>query len=76
MILNLSTTWICISWEAPLVADSQISHYVVTANAVTEGMFITVNVTAGNDVIVYNVTGLLPGTTYELTVVAKRVTGR
>ena len=70
MILNLSTTWIYISWEAPLVADSYISHYVIMANAVTEGMLITANVTVGNDVILYNVTGLLPGTTYELTVLA------
>ena len=52
------------------MADSHISHYVIATNAATEGMLITANVTAGNDVIFFNVTGLLPGTTYELTVVA------
>ena len=52
--------------------DTPISYYIITANTITEGApIITANVTANfNDVIFYNVTGLLPGTLYKLTVVA------
>ena len=72
-MLNVGTTWICISWEGPLVVqdelDTPISYYIITANTITEGApILTANVTA--DVIFYNVTGLLPGTMYKLTVVA------
>ena len=50
--------------------ESPISHYVITANANTEGMSIMASVTAENDTTLFNMTGLLPGTAYEFTVLA------
>ena len=63
---------VLICWETPLVADSPITFYSIKAS--------NLNATGGMDGIVitntttnstfFNVTGLLPGTTYELNVVA------
>ena len=50
--------------------ESPISHYVITANANTEGMSIMASVTAENDTTLFNMTGLFPGTAYEFTVLA------
>ena len=57
--------------------DTPILYYIITAKAVTEledAPIIVANVIAESlkfsDVIFYNLTGLLPGTMYELTVVA------
>ena len=69
---NIEATSIRVCWVAPFTIDSPISYYVVSAH--------NLNSTSGvNEVIVANttnndtfetVTGLLPGTTYVLTVVA------
>ena len=61
-----------ISWTAPVEANSPISHYVVNAlNLNSTGvmsMVVTANTTT--NATSFNVTGLLPGTTYEMAVVA------
>ena len=60
-----------VCWEAPVQSDSHISYYMIRAcnlNSSAESNKVTTN-TITNETF-YNVTGLLPGTTYELTVVA------
>ena len=61
-----------VSWAAPFEADSPISHYVINAvNLNSTGvmsMVVTANTTT--NATSFNVTGLLPGTTYEMAVVA------
>ena len=68
---DVGSTWVCISWIAPLVAGSPISHYEVIVrsldNSQTAGM---VTVSTMSSVTAFNVTDLLPGTTYKLSVVA------
>ena len=71
---TIEAVYTLIHWEAPFVAKSPISCYAINTH--------NLNRTAAgrkNDVVVvntitnvtfFNVTGLLPGTTYELTVVA------
>ena len=65
---NIGATWASTSWTAPLTADSPISHYEVTAREV--GGRGVVTLATSTPATFFNVTGLLPGTTYELTVVA------
>ena len=59
-------------WEAPVQSDSHISYYILSIcnlnNTQSEGDKVITN-TISNETL-YSVTGLLPGTTYELTVVA------
>ena len=61
-----------VCWEAPVQSDSRISYYLIRAcnlnSSQTEVDKVVTN-TITNETF-YNVTGLLPGTTYELTVVA------
>ena len=60
-----------VCWEAPVQSDSHISYYLITAcnlNSTIESNKV-MTATTSNETS-YNVTGLLPGTTYELTVVA------
>ena len=64
-------TLLQVCWEAPVQSDSHISYYLIRAcnlNSSAESNKVTSN-TISNETF-YNVTGLLPGTTYELTVVA------
>ena len=70
-----TTTSFAICWEAPLEFSSPISFYTVSARNLndtggddTSAHVVTRNTT--NNSTFFNVTGLLPGTTYELTVVA------
>ena len=62
-----------VNWSPPLMTDSPITYYLVracnlnTTNVEIDKIAVT-NTTANISFI--NVTGLLPGTTYELTVVA------
>ena len=59
-------------WEAPFEAASPISYYLVNAtnlNSTNEMDALVVTNTTNNTTFV-NITGLLPGITYELTVVA------
>ena len=61
-------------WETPLEFNSPISFYTVSARNLNDtggddsAHVVTRNTT--NNSTFFNVTGLLPGTTYELTVVA------
>lgn len=60
-------------WEAPLEADSSISFYTISArnlNSTARGMDGTVTRNTTNNSTLFTLTGLLPGTTYEVTVVA------
>ena len=69
---GIEATSVQICWEAPLMADSPITYYSISA--------LNLNATDGVDEILvrnttmnamfYTVTGLLPGITYELSVVA------
>ena len=64
-------TLFLVCWEAPAQSDSHISYYLIRAcnlNSNAESDKVTTT-TISNETF-YNVTGLLPGTTYELTVVA------
>ena len=63
---SIGATWTQIRWNLPFVAESPISYYEITART----SIAVVNVTTANSNPFFNVTGLLPGTTYELTVVA------
>ena len=73
VVENIGATWACVCWDAPVMADSLISHYQIRAcnlnsSAESNNLKATTNMIT-NDTF-YNVTGLVPGTTYELTVVA------
>ena len=66
---STEATSILICWQAPNDADSPISFYTISARDVNGGNAVIMRNTSTN-VTFYNVTGLLPGTTYELTVLA------
>jgi chitodextrinase len=68
IIESSGATWAFISWNAPLMADSSISHYEIMARAIDHDEIMTIE--TNTSATSFNVTGLLPGTTYELTVVA------
>ena len=55
------------------MADSSISHYEIIARTVDHGEIVTIK--TDTNVTSFNVTGLLPGTIYELTVVAVTLEG-
>ena len=61
-----------VCWEAPVQSDSHISYYLLRAcnlNSTQAEDDKVTTATISNETF-YSVTGLLPGTTYELTVVA------
>ena len=71
LVKESEATLFQICWEAPVQSDSHISYYSIRV--------CNLNSSAENSKIIFNtitnatssyVTGLLPGTTYELTVVA------
>ena len=64
---SIGATWALICWTAPS-GDSMISRYEILAREVNGSGL--VNVTTGNNSTFFNVTGLLPATTYSLSVVA------
>ena len=66
---SIGATWVLICWNSPFVAESPISHYEIIARASNADVAM-VTVTTANSSTYFNVTGLLPGTSYELTVVA------
>ena len=55
------------------MADSSISHYEILARVIDSGEIRTME--TNTNITSFNVTGLLPGTTYELTVVAVTLEG-
>ena len=65
-------TSLSISWKSPTLASVYILYYILNVidvnNTVCEITHDIINTT--NNETFYNVTGLLPGTIYELTVVA------
>ena len=64
---TIGATCALISWTAPS-GDSMISRYEILAREVNGSGL--VNVTTGNNSTFFNVTGLLPATTYSLSIVA------
>ena len=66
---SIGATWVLICWDPPFIAESPISHYEITARPTNVDVAM-VTVTTANSSTFFNVTGLLPGTTYDLTVVA------
>ena len=58
-----------ICWEDPLVVDSPITFYSIRARNLNATNNIVIRNTTTNATF-FTVTGLLPGTTYELTVMA------
>ena len=66
---SVGATWVLICWDSPFTAESPISHYEITARPANADIAMVTVTTASNNTF-SNVTGLLPGTTYELTVVA------
>ena len=72
LVKESEATSLEVCWEAPVQSDSHISYYTLRAcnlnNTQPEDDKVITN-TISNETF-YSVTGLLPGTTYELTVVA------
>ena len=64
---SIGATWALISWTAPS-GDSMISRYEILAREV-DGSGL-VNVTTNHNSTLFNMTGLLPATTYSFSVVA------
>ena len=58
-----------VCWEAPVQSDSPVSYYSIRACNHRNSTDKVVTNTLTNETS-FNVTGLLPGTAYELTVVA------
>ena len=71
-IKESEATFFQVCWEAPIQSDSHISYYSIRAcnlNSTQTEVDKVVTNTLTNEIF-SSVTGLLPGTTYELTVVA------
>ena len=69
---DIQTTSAFIQWSRPSNNNSPIIYYLINVTCIGQagpGVILEVHDTAAI-VNLYNVTGLLPGTTYELTVVA------
>ena len=69
---DIGGTRVLLCWEPPLHLPATVLLYEIIAQAVTvNGAAATaVNVSTGDDSTCINVTGLLPGTTYKVSVVA------
>ena len=64
---TLGATYMLVCWTAPF--NSFVSYYLINASSLNgTGRNLVAN--TSNNATIFNVTGLLPGTTYELTVVA------
>ena len=66
---TVDATLIRLHWNATSVVEFPISYYLVNAQSLNSSVRVEVTNTTTN-ITTFNVTGLLPGTTYELTVVA------
>ena len=64
---TIKATYMRVCWEAPL--NSSVSYYLINASSLNDTGRDLVTNTSSNTTF-FNVTGLDPGTTYELTVVA------
>jgi hypothetical protein len=69
---NSEPTSISISWRPPLLTSLQVLYHIISANNLNSTAVCdsTTQVNTTTNAVLYNMTGLLPGTTYELTVVA------
>lgn len=69
---TIGATYFRVCWEEPRDILSPISYYLINTNNLngTGGVDDTLIRNTTIDIRVFNITGLLPGTTYELTVVA------
>ena len=65
---SIGATWAHIRWDSSLMVNSPISHYQIIGREVNGVGVVTVNTT--NNATFFNVSGLLPATTYSFTVVA------
>ena len=71
LVDRIRATSIRLCWEPPLVANTSVTFYSITIrnlNATGDDNIVIRNTTAS--ATFFNVTGLLPGTSYELTVMA------
>ena len=64
---SIGATWACVHWDPLFMANTSIMHYEIIAHHVNADVAM-VNVTTAKSNTCFNVTGLLPGTTYEWTV--------
>ena len=64
---STEATSIHISWQPPTLSSLYISYYLINANNLNSTNDIK-QVNTTNNVASFNVTDLLPGTTYELTI--------
>ena len=69
---DTAATSLHVRWDSPFMFDSPISFYTINARNLNSsgGMDKLVVTNTSTNATFFNVTGLLPGTTYELTVVA------
>ena len=65
----VGATWIFLTWEAPDMTEYPTTSYEIRRND-SQIESSPLLLTTGNNDTFFNVTDLLPGTTYELTVVA------
>jgi hypothetical protein len=65
---NIGATWARICWDAPTMANSPISRYQIIGREVGGAGIVVENTTT--NATFFNITGLLPATTYSFTVVA------
>ena len=67
LIDHVGATSIRIHWSAPSVVEFPISHYLVNASSLhSVNSVATTELNTATNITSFNVTGLLPGTTYEL----------
>ena len=67
---STEATSIYISWRPPTLSSLHTSYYLINVNNLNNTDIDMKQVNTTNGLTFLNVTGLLPGTTYELTVVA------
>jgi hypothetical protein len=65
---SIGATWARVCWDAPIIADSPISRYQIIGREVGGAGIVVENTTT--NATFFNITGLLPATTYLFTVVA------
>ena len=71
IVESTEATSISISWKPPTANSLRVQYYLINVNNSMNDDIMQVNTTT--NVTFYNVTDLLPGTTYELTVVVMYV---
>ena len=67
---EIGPTWVLLSWERSFLSSATISFYEILARAVNNDAAATVNISTSDDRTHFSVSDLIPGTTYEISVVA------